>query len=131
MVKKWIIFLVKIIILFSIINLTNTTISNAGTLDDIFKVGDNFISQGATAGSDSLDTTKLNDASSSIFNILLTIGIIVILIVGVILGIQFMVASTEGKAELKQALIPDIVASAVILGAFVIWKLFVVIFSQI
>ena len=43
-------------------------------------------------------------------------------IVGTILGIQFMTASAEDKAKVKEALIPFAVGCAVILGAFAIWS---------
>lgn len=42
-------------------------------------------------------------------------------IVGTILGIQFMVASAEDKAKVKEAIVPYVVGCIVIFGAFTIW----------
>ena len=47
------------------------------------------------------------------------------LIVGTIIGIQFMVASAEDKAKVKEALVPYIIGCAVIFGAFTIWSIVV------
>lgn len=45
------------------------------------------------------------------------------LLVGTIIGIQFMLASAEDKAKVKEALIPYIIGCAVIFGAFTIWSI--------
>lgn len=44
---------------------------------------------------------------------------------GTIIGIQFIVASAEDKAKLKEALVPYIVGCIVIFGAFTIWSIVV------
>lgn len=46
-------------------------------------------------------------------------------IVGTILGIQFMIASAEEKAKVKETLVPYIVGCIVIFGAFTIWSIVV------
>lgn len=43
-------------------------------------------------------------------------------IVGTIIGIQFLVASAEDKAKMKESLIPYIAGCIVIFGAFTIWS---------
>lgn len=43
--------------------------------------------------------------------------------VGIVIGIQFMVASAEDKAKVKEALVPYIVGCIVIFGAFTIWSI--------
>lgn len=45
------------------------------------------------------------------------------LLVGTVLGIQFMVASAEDKAEVKKALVPYVIGCIVIFGAFTIWSI--------
>ena len=70
-----------------------------------------------------IDEKKLNEASSDIYNILTSIGMVISVIVGLILGINFMMASAGDKAKVKEALIPYIVGCIVIFGAFGIWKL--------
>lgn len=44
-------------------------------------------------------------------------------VVGIIIGIQFMVASAEDKAKVKETLVPYIVGCIVIFGAFTIWSI--------
>ena len=61
----------------------------------------------------------------------MAIGIVVMLLVGTIIGIQFMVASAEDKAKVKETLVPYVIGCVVIFGAFAIWKLAVTVFSQI
>lgn len=46
-------------------------------------------------------------------------------IVGIIIGIQFMVASAEDKAKVKEALVPYVIGCVVIFGAFTIWSVVV------
>lgn len=50
-------------------------------------------------------------------------GIAVAIIIGLVLGIQFMAGSVEQKAKVKDSLIPYIVGCVVIFGAFGIWKI--------
>ena len=72
-----------------------------------------------------IDEKKLNEASSDIYNTLTSVGMIISVIVGIILGINFMMASAEDKAKVKEALIPYLVGCIVIFGAFGIWKIVV------
>ena len=44
-------------------------------------------------------------------------------LVGTIIGIQFMLASAEDKAKVKEALVPYVVGCIVIFGAFTIWSI--------
>lgn len=44
-------------------------------------------------------------------------------IVGTFIGIQFMVASAEDKAKVKEALVPYIIGCAVVFGAFTVWSI--------
>ena len=76
-------------------------------------------------------STDLKKSLDTIFNILVIIGTIFTAIVGGILGIQFMIASAEDKAKIKEAMIPYILGSVVIFGAFGIWKLVVTILNGI
>lgn len=78
-----------------------------------------------------MDKDKLNSASSTIYNILLVIGICVAGIMTSILGIKFMLGSIEEKAQVKEALIPFIIGCIVVFGAFGIWKIVTQIGSMI
>ena len=59
------------------------------------------------------------------YKLLMSIGIVVMLLVGTIIGIKFMVASAEDKAKVKEALVPYVIGCAVIFGAFTIWSIVV------
>lgn len=72
-----------------------------------------------------INETQLQETSNFMYKLLLAIGIIVMFIVGTILGIQFMIASAEDKAEVKKALVPYVVGCIVIFGAFTIWSIVV------
>ena len=78
-----------------------------------------------------VDKNKLKDASDSIYNVVSSIGMIASVIVGIILGIKFMMASAEDKADVKQGLMPYVIGCIVVFGAFGIWKILVNTFGGI
>lgn len=123
--------LIKITIITLLIILTNITITNAGTWNEIIDGGANFINTGKQIAGADINDSDLKDVSSTIYNVVFIIGVVLIVIVGVILGIQLMMASAEDKAKVKEALVPYFIGSVVIFSAFGIWKLCVQIFSQI
>ena len=89
---------------------------------------DSFV---ANSKSDSIDSKSLQDFSSTIYNIALQIGIGVAVVVGLALGIQFMLSSVEGKADVKKALVVYVIGCIAIFGAFGIWKLIIEVMKQI
>ena len=86
------------------------------TIDQVMGGAENFISGANTENT--ISQSSLKNTIDLIYNILLALGIIV-----AILGVQFMVASADGKAELKERLVPYVVGCVVIFGAFGIWKI--------
>ena len=94
------------------------------SLSDVISGGDSFIQAGKN-GSAKIDKGSLQNASSSIYNILLICGMIVAVLIGAILGIKFMIGSVEEKAEIKAALVPFVIGCIVVFGAFGIWKIVV------
>lgn len=92
------------------------------TLDEIIQEGMNFIQAGQKEPS-KIDGENLKIGSETLYNILLVLGIFLTVAVGMFLGAKFMVSSVEDKAKVKEALIPYIAGCVVIYGAFVIWKL--------
>lgn len=120
MVKKIFIILIASMLLFSFNNIVK-----ADTLENIIKGGQNFVENGK--GSDPLNSTSMQDLSGTIYNTLLAIGTIIAVIVGSILGIQFITGSVEQKAKIKDSLIPFVIGCVVIFGAFGIWKLVITI----
>lgn len=101
--------------------------SSAGSLDDMIGDADKFIS---SAKGTAISASSLQNFSKTFYNIFLTIGIIVAVLVGSILGIKFMVGGAGEKAHIKELLVPYIVGCIVIFGAFAIWKIVVTILSN-
>lgn len=86
-------------------------------------VGDarDFINSGN--GSVAIEQEKLHEASNSIYNMISSIGMIISVIVGIILGIIYMMSSAIEKAKVKESLMPYLIGTFVIFGAFGIWKI--------
>ena len=78
---------------------------------------------------DSTDAGKSLD--DTIYNILLTVGVIAAVLVGAVIGIKLMVSGIEGKVEAKQLLVPYVVGCVMIFGGFGIWKLIVTILQNV
>lgn len=85
-----------------------------GHADDFLNKADNSIG---------IDKGKMKSASDDIYNILTSVGMILSVIVGIALGIIYMMASAVDKAKVKETLIPYLLGSFIIFGAFGIWKL--------
>lgn len=92
---------------------------SAYTLDNIITEGDTFIN---ASSDEKLNTTKMKDISNTIYNILLSLGIVVAVVFATILGVQYMTSAAEDKAQVKESLIPFIIGCIVVFGAFAIWK---------
>ena len=129
--KNKVSFLLKIIMLIFLFNIfiypTIAIAADGQGLDDIISEADNFLRDGHVM----IDTTELNSQNNMIFNILLGIGIAVTVGVGGYLGIQFLIASAEDKAQIKQKMIPYVWGCVIIYGAFAIWKIIVEILNSI
>ena len=89
---------------------------------------ESFVNQGDTS---QLPASDLQDFSSVIYNILLTVGIVVAVIVGAIIGVKLMASNIDTKVEAKKLLIPYVVGCVVVFGAFGIWKIVVTILQEI
>ena len=65
----------------------------------------------------------MKEASDDVYNILTSVGMILSVIVGIALGIIYMMASAVDRAKVKETLIPYLIGCLVIFGAFGIWKI--------
>ena len=92
------------------------------TIDEQMKQADDFLNAGKNPTDKPLDEKNIREASEQIYNILLTIGIVIAVIVAAVLGIQFMLGGLEEQAKVKESLIPFIIGCVVIFGAFGIWR---------
>ena len=131
MVNKIITNLSKILIIFLLLQTLaiNTTYVQAFSWGDVFGSADNFVQIGS--GQSEIDSGKVKEISDTIYNTLLTIGIVLSVIIGAVLGIKFMVSSVDEKAQVKEALIPYVIGCVVVFGAFGIWKLVMIIGSSL
>lgn len=111
-----------IIIILLLISLIFSNYSQASEIGDIFSSADNFLNKGNAIGA-TIDESQLKETSNFMYKLLMSVGIIVMFIVGTVIGIQYMVASAEDKAKVKEALVPYIVGCFVIFGAFTIWSI--------
>ena len=118
---KFLVFLFVFILLNVLFSPTSSA-SNI-TLKDIIDKGENWVSD--PVDTHGFDTGALQKTSNDVYNIFLIIGICIAVLIGIFLGILWMISSVEDKAEIKKALIPYIVGCIVIFGAFTIWKVIV------
>ena len=90
---------------------------------------DKFIEDGSNDKID--DLSNFQKQFGDIYNIVLQIGVGLAVIVGIVLGVKFILSSVEGKAEVKKMLITYVVSCVVIFGSFGIWKIVVTILQTV
>ena len=113
------------ILIIFILMICSTHIVQATTISKIIQGADGFITNGSS--SDMIAGDKIKNLSDIIYNVLLILGTVIAVIVGSVLGIQFITGSVEQKAKVKDSLIPFVIGCVVIFGAFGIWKLIITI----
>ncbi len=123
-VKNIIIIIITTILIVCSFTLT----SNAVKIDDAISDADRFLQHGTSS---TIDESQLKTFSIDIFNIFMTVGIVLAVGIGMYLGIKFMLASAEDKAKVKEALVPYVAGCIVMFGAMGIWKLTIVLLRQI
>lgn len=99
----------------------------SSNLDDMISDADKFIGNGNLT----YNADDLSNVSNTIFNILVTVGIIIAVLMGAILGIKLMISGVEEKAQVKKLLMPYVVGCIIIFGGFGIWKLVVTILQGV
>ena len=119
--------IVKIIILIIIVLLMLTPISKASTVTSIINDAESFLQEGKDNGSNLIDQGKLKAEISDIYNIVTTIGVVLSVVIGAILGIKFMAGTVDEQVKVKETLVPYAVGCIVVFGAFGIWKLVITI----
>lgn len=111
--------------------LPKNTSEQSSTVNGLQSIFDNA-SVFESMGSGSVyDETALQDFSKSLYNILLSIGVAVSVIIGMTLGIKFTMAGVDEKADIKKHLLIYVAGCVIVFGAFAIWKLAVNVFAQI
>ena len=91
--------------------------------DSFISGADNFLNMGKDNYENAVNTENLKSASDLIYNTLLIIGTCLAVIMGAVLGLQFIMGSVEQKVKVKESLIAYVVGCIVLFGAFGIWRL--------
>lgn len=100
---------------------TSSGSTSEQSLDDMVSDADDFIKKGEVKYKESV----LQGFSKTAYNILLTIGIFVAVIVGGVLGIKLMTSGVEEKADYKKMLLVYLIGCIIVFGGFAGWKLIV------
>lgn len=104
---------------------------NTYALEGIVDTAEQWELTGINKANTTLNTETLNEGSAKLYNIFVTIGIVVALIVGAFLGIKYMSAGVSEKVQVKESLFPYIVSCIVVFGSLGIWKICVAVLGQI
>lgn len=110
--------------LFIILLFNSFCLPRSHAMSDIFTSGKDFLKNGNSV-EETIKTDELKKTSDYIYNTMLGIAVMVAIIVAMVIGIQFMAASADEKAKVKEAILPFIVGCIVVFGAFTIWKIVV------
>ena len=120
----------KILIILIFLQLIYMPMAQASFWGDIFQAGDEFLENGSSQG-EGINTEQFKGEISEIYNLLFSLGIVLSVAIGAILGIKYMFGSIEEQAKIKETLIPYVIGCLVIFGAFGIWRLAINIFSSL
>ena len=127
-IRKNIIRIVMIlIIVFTIIPST----VKASFWGDVIDSAGIFVSEGKKNSEESgtVSDEEVVETVTTLYYTLMTIGSIVAVGYGGVIGIKYMTASAEDKAKIKESMIPYVAGMAVVFGSFLIWKIAIGIFS--
>lgn len=125
--KKIKIYVVMLLFIF----IANISMSvHASTIDDIWTTGTNFIKMGENGGA-TFNGDNIESAVQDLYSLFWWAGLVIAVIVGAILGVKFMTEGAEGKAKIKEALIPFCIGCVVIFGGFAIWKIAMNLFNDL
>lgn len=127
--KKIVIILLSLFIIFLVTNQVSAISIADTSIGGAIQGAEDFIKDGE--GSEKIKPDSMKGLVDQIYNILLGIGIVITIIIGLVLGIQFMIGSIEVKSKVKESLIPYVVGCVVIYGAFGIWKIVVSMLSSL
>lgn len=91
-------------------------------IDDVINDGDIFMNH-AKDPSTVINVDDVKKVSGDIYNIVFAVGLVIDVVVGLIIGIKFMISTVEEKAKIKEILTIYIIGSIVLFGSFTIWKI--------
>lgn len=100
--------------------------------DEIVDEGSDFIQTGKdNQGAVTIDGDKLRNGSNMLFNVAFATGVVVASVIGVYLGVKFMLSGAEEKANIKETLLPYFMGVIIMFSSFSIWKLVLVLLENI
>ena len=111
--------------------------SQSSGLDDMITDAEAFekekgaVSGGTGSQAFQLNQGKLQTFSSNLYTVLLVAATAISVLIGIIIGVKYMIGSVEEKAEYKKLLVPYLAGCVAVYGALGIWKLFVTILGNI
>lgn len=120
--------MLKIILLIFLITLLLS--QDIFALSEISETATNFLETGTANANMTIDSKNLRDKSGDIYNMFLAVATAVAVVVGAMLGIQFMTAGIDKKVEVKESIFPYIVSCIVVFGSMGIWKLVVTVLGN-
>lgn len=120
-----------IILVLAIVIISIVIPVQATSLDNIISQGTKFIEDGKEAEKDTFDGDSIKKATDTLYSLFFGAGIAIAVIVGAYLGVKFMTEGIEGKAKIKEALVPFVIGCIIIFGGFSIWKIAMNLFSDI
>ena len=126
--KRFIKIFAIVAILFSLVAISSSTFAaneenDVKGIDDIVKAGNSWLSTEDTNKPKGTEVTDFVKKFVGIGRTLVVIGIVTIMLVTLIMGVKWIVATPEKQAKLKEQLIGLVVATVVIFGAVGIWNL--------
>ena len=127
-------FFIKILTVFSIFQILIfpvcfTPKAEALNWDNLIGMADGWIKRGRdninSGDGPRVAQSDIKKANDTLFLTLYAIAAVISVIIGGILGIQFMIASAEDKAKIKEALLPYIIGCIVAFGSIGIWRIII------
>jgi len=109
------------------LGLSNGNKTSNDSLEDMLFSANDFVS----GTKSNVDSNNLQNFSGNIYNILLIFASAISVIMGLMLGIKFILSSIEEKAQIKQLVFPYLIGCIVVFGSFGIWKLVVEILKNV
>lgn len=112
----------KVIVIFLILILALVCISNETySFGEMFESADDFLGTGSSQSSGKINDSSLKSMSSTIYNVLLIVGVVIAVIYGLFIAIKLIMGSIDEKAKIKESLIPYVAGCVIVFGAFTIW----------
>ncbi len=120
---------VTIVMLFSILPVVETNVYASTLFGNIQSSAENFLQTGKN--NQKIDATTAKTKILQIANMLVAIATVVFLIVGGIMGVQYMLDGANERAQLKQKLIWFVIAVAIVYGSAGIFNIAVSIMLKV